>query len=842
MELPNIHFQDFPIEFKEINPEDFQQLEMTRDGIKNRGFDVDEKIVISPNGDGYITESLLSNIHLDIKNTVVVNAAVGQGKTHSIIKIAKEYYDNTEQEYFIFIAAPFVSLVEQYFHDLVSEGISEGKIYRYEYIGEEPNISYLDKKLHIITVNGLLGNPGEDAFINSSAKRKYLTELASHCKETNKKVIFIYDEIHDAIHNFKEEYIFNLWKWKSVIHKNFIISATYTEASKIVIEYLAELTDDKIQIIESERIRIEKNQNSLYLHYNPARYFKNDNEQIQSIIRDIISRGKDVDILSFSKALADSIINDKEKGISKELYTKYDEINNCTSGLMSNQREGRITSDNRYAENMCNVGTNFKTGISINKRNHAFVIIMPPKGSSMLFKDLNGIFSGGTNSVIQALARQRKRGGEIHIILPMPDSFDYESLPFNNNLKEKFTDFYEVIKDYSSKEKVKYFPLSLQNLLLRSFYEDELKVNLLNEIELVQQSARTNKVRLEFPDFKLFQLNHGEDYLASSFKFFGKDLSAYITYCAITNQFINCSLKGVTYKPVLTFQNGAIQAQLQRFYKMYMQDDNFNGVYKNASDLYFYLEFKNDLFRNYRLRYKENDGKAQAIKEHKNKIFEAQLIGFIQRTLYPNSNYTRTNMYHDRRIVDYDFKRKDYFTFGIIHSERLAPEQYLLDEATTRRINAFRTLNYFRKKLIEGIQSGTSSTKGEYKYILLTPPNTFINESEYSRFHSMINYFIEEDALIKNGIFEFKQRFNPNYSIKQKIKSLYTKLIEDFFEIEDYKTTTPPRRNVKIINCINTFPSSEEVLDLISPADLHFSDEFWENHTYEVVDGKLIKI
>ena len=79
--------------------------------------------------------------------------------------------------------------------------------------------------------------------------------MISNCKAQNKKVVFIYDEIHDTIHNFRQELIFNLWKWKNVIHKNFVISATFNEASKIVIEYLAELTDRKIQIIESERVR-----------------------------------------------------------------------------------------------------------------------------------------------------------------------------------------------------------------------------------------------------------------------------------------------------------------------------------------------------------------------------------------------------------------------------------------------------------------------------------------------------------------------------------------------------------------------------------------------------------
>ncbi|WP_091309654.1 DEAD/DEAH box helicase family protein [Flavobacterium terrigena] len=824
MALPNSHFQDFPIEFKEINPEDFPF------------FQVDEKTIIEPDNRGYIDKQLQSNIKLGDKNTVVINAAVGQGKTYSIIEIAKRYYLDRSQEYLVFIASPFVSLVEQYCNDIVCEQIPKEKIYRYESIGQE-SISYIDKKIHIITVNGLLGNPGEDAFINSQAKRKYLNDLAKHCNDKNKKVVFIYDEIHDAIHNFKEEFIFNLWKWKSVIHKNFIISATFNEASKIVIEYLAELTDKKIQIIESKRNRIPKNQSALYLHYNPAKYFRHDNEQIRAVVEDVLERGKQVDILSYSKNLADDIVNPKNDGIGRELYKYYTKIQNCTSDLNSNQRIGKLDVANRFSKTDCNVGTNFKTGVSITKSNHAFIIIMPQRGEGMPFKNLNGIFSNGIISVIQALARQRKKGGEIHIILPPPESFDYLTLPFNDELKLEFAKFYEIIKDHSvTKELVKYIPLNNQNEILKEFYEEEYKGNLLNEIEEVENSERNNLVRLIFPEFKLFQLDYGEDYLANNFKFFGKDLSAYITYCAITNQFINCNLKGVTYKPIIVFKENKIQKRLQHFYKMYMDADTYQMLYRNNSDLGFYFEFRNNLFKNYRLKLNVNDDKYDTIKEYKNRNFEVQLIGFIQRILYPNYSFSASS----RGFRDYEFSRKDYFLFSIAHAERLDLDEFTSDEYTSKRINAFRTLNYFRNKMIQGIQTSSSLTRGDYRYVFATPPSGFVNEHEKIRFESMIDYFVTQDRLTKNNIFEFKQRFKPTHTFKQKVKSFYTKLIEDFFETENYKKSTPPRRVVKVINSIHELPNQEEVLDFVSPADILFSDEYLEYNSYEIVDGKLI--
>ena len=47
MELPSKYFENFPIEFKKINPEDFRDEEQLN-------FNVGEKIMIEPNADGYI--------------------------------------------------------------------------------------------------------------------------------------------------------------------------------------------------------------------------------------------------------------------------------------------------------------------------------------------------------------------------------------------------------------------------------------------------------------------------------------------------------------------------------------------------------------------------------------------------------------------------------------------------------------------------------------------------------------------------------------------------------------------------------------------------------------------
>lgn len=456
MNLPieNSSFEDYPIEFKEINPEDFKYTfqsdgtRVVRDdfNIENNG----EKIIIEPNEEGYINEVLQEQLELNHKNTVVVNAAVGQGKSYAIIQTIKRYYDkiqNEDQKYLIFVASPFVSLVKQYCEDIDEAGIPADNIYNYNSIGRTPFIPYINKPIQVITANTLLGNPGEDGFKNSDAKREYLNSLVSHCRNHNIKAVFIYDELHDSFQNFKQEYIFNLWKWKSVIHKNFVISATYNEASKIVIEYLSELTDFKLKIIESKRTIYKEKQSELYLHFSSDYNFTTNTPEIKNILTELVARDKKIDVLCYSKNLAKNILNKKEE-LGDLLINKFGELKNCTSELITNQRPENEEPKNQYDETKCNIGTNFKTGVSIEKENHAFVVIMPPRATRLWFRNRYGIFSGGINSVIQALARQRTKG-EIHVVLPNPDEFDYSSLEYSEMSslqKEEFIRYYDLLR------------------------------------------------------------------------------------------------------------------------------------------------------------------------------------------------------------------------------------------------------------------------------------------------------------------------------------------------------------------------------------------------------------
>lgn len=808
-------FDSFPIEFKQINPQDFPHFELS------------EKVIISPNDEGYIKEALNSNLRLGDKNTVVINAGVGQGKTHTIIDIVKQYYDR--EEFVIFIASPFVSLVEQYYKDVLDKQIPEGDVFRYEVLGNEELPQFWKKRIHIVTANCLLGNPGEDAFINSNVKRYYLNRLSKYCEKKGKKVVFIYDEIHDTIHNFREKYIFNLWKWRNVIHKNFIISATYNEASKVVIEYLAELTDNKIQIIESERKRFPAKQSELFLHYNSEQFYDFDDKKITGLIGDLISLGKDIDILSYSKKLAENIINNKAEGIGAELYKKYEEINNCTSELKLNQRGDREIPQNRYKPNMCNVGTNFKTGVSIHKDNHAFVIIMPPKGAKMAYKNNYGIFSSGINSIIQALARQRKKG-EIHIILPKPKEFDYNTLLFEEEGQhEYFKEFYERAKDSSEvEEKTKYLPLTEQDIMFFDFYENTLKSNIKDEIAFVQNLDRPNKVRLDFPEYKLYKLSDSEEYFVNKTLFFGGDLSAYITYCAITNQFINCKFVGGFAKQELILNFGEIQKGLKEFCdKVYFFDDDRMSLYYFLNDAYFYKQFRDDLFEMCEVKLKTSDGTiVNLLKDgtsSSSKYFENQLLGFVQHFGYPNNPLNQTKFEKEGKLIDGIYDRSQFLLEVISHSQNLNVEDFHTNESAKERIKVFKFLGVFRQKIIDSTQTYSTRNESDIKYIKNKPSENFISEDELPEFRRLVLFLINEDDFLKK--FSFKERLVNKIESKQ-IESIYSILCKELFTLENGKLPIGNRENIKIVKFIKPLPEHSQVVNYALPPDYDFPDGY----------------
>lgn len=813
-------FDLFPIEFKEINPEDFMftldhsgsRVPRTDFIIENRG----NKILISPDSNGYINDILQTHIELTHKNTVVINAPVGQGKSYAIIQTVKRYYDSADK-YLIFVASPFVSLVKQYCNDIEELGIPSDQIYSYDNIGRS-SIDYTKRAVQVITANTLLGNPGEDGFKNSDTKREYINTLIKHCEKEGIKVVFIYDEIHDSYHNFQQEYIFNLWKWRNVIHKNFILSATYNEASKIVIEYLAELTDYKIQIIESERVRFTDKQSTLHLHYSSAYNFTSNTREINSVIKELLLRKKKIDILCYSKNLAKSLINPKDE-IGKLLLDNYKEIKDCTSELTVNQREENTEPNNQYDndDEKCNVGTNFKTGVSIKKDNHAFVIILPPRSTRLPFRNKYGIFSGGINSIIQALARQRRKG-EIHIILSKPDHFEYTTLDTSGmtvDQKKVFKQYYDLVSYYKIPESmVEYIKLNKQDEILKEFYENKLKGNVQDEITAIDSMHRSPTLpRLIFPSYQEFKLENGEDFLANSIPIFGGDINAYTTYAALANQFINCRLTEIRFRPVILFEEGKIQSMLRTVFKNFFGEDYLYSLAPFSNFPLFYQDFKTELYENYHLKFKKEGGK-----EYQNidigsplaKKFETQLLLFIHKL----KHFKLTS------INDEDYTRSDYFVDSIAHAKGI--DISTLDKGTHKnRVEFYQLLNYFREKMISSL--GEHNWGGDSYYFI--PTNyyeEFFTDKDKRRATRLIS-LLKDDKLLDRGVFEFKRRFEESKTTQGKLKTLYSILREDFLDVEN-RANDPridhngKRKRVKPIKSIKIIPAKAKI-NLIEEQD-----------------------
>lgn len=805
MELPNLHFQDFPIEFKEINPSDFPEFE-----IENNN----EKIIIVPNDDGYINDVFQPHIELRHKNTVVVNASVGNGKSYSIIQTIKRYY-TSDENYLIIVATPFVSLVEQYVNDIHFHGdIPKEQIFNYLDLDRDVTSEYKRRKVQVVTVNSLLGNPGEDSLINTIKKRRYLNSLIQKSIDEDIKVVFIYDEIHDAIQNFKEEYIFNLWKWRSVIHKNFIISATFNEASKVVIKYLAELTDKKIQIIESKRSIIPEKQSELHLYYNPENRLEPTSKVLVRVVEDLLGRNKNIDILCFSKALVKDIIQDAS-GIGGKLKDNFGEINECTSSKTNNS-----ASKNRYNNDKCNIGTNFKTGVSIRKENHAFLIIMPPRSTRVGFKKQYGIFSNGINAVIQAIARQRTQG-EIHIVLPRPDEFDFSSLSLSGMSPEQidsFTSTYKTIQYYGVKETpVKYLKLNSQEGLLHDFYNNVLKRNVLEEMEYIRNLDRSNLARLTYPTYDIFKLEKGEKYLANYFDFFGADISAYLTYSAFTNQFVNCKLVSVNYENDIIFEENKIQKGLNDFFETYLNEDYYEVVRENANFSMFYETIKNEIFSNFIIKYKKDNFESLIpINRYSNKEFEVQLLIFSAFKFYGTS-YNRYTII-DGVPMDIDYVRGDYFLDNIKACLHIGLEQSNYPEDAKQKIKFFQLLNYFRNKLIRNKFEGNSNNNNFYYF--KNSSSELFDGNDTIKFDELKS-LATKDSFLNYGIFEFIR--TPD------INSFYRKLIQDFFVTRSSKLSTGDRENIKKIISTKELPSNDENINLLEPKTYYYEqpdDEF----------------
>lgn len=483
--------------------------------------------------------------------------------------------------------------------------------------------------------------------------------------------------------------------------------------------------------------------------------------------------------------MAESIKEEQEEGIGKVLWDKYGEnINLCTSLLQENtptnpSQEERFSQTNRYKPSKCNVGTNFKSGVSIEKENHAFVIILPPLGAKKPFQNMYGIFSDGINSVIQAIARQRKKG-EIHMILPPPAKFDFNSLPFkeDGDKKEAFKSFYELCYHHGT-NLVEYHSLNEQDSLIKDYYDNVILENIEEEIKVVEELDRRGLASLKFPNYKDYKLANGEKYLVKTYPFFGGDLSAYVLYCAITNQFLNCKFAGGIFKAFKEFHKGKVQDELNYYYMDYTADAMSYGITEDDLDFSsYYLEFHTELFRNYKILLDR-----QPISAFENKYLEQQILVLLQRKFFHNSDdlrdrYVDTN---DFSFIDVEYTRGEYFRNCIAYAQDLNYSH--MPENERDLVRAYLKLDEYRQKLIDSATS-INIRNEDILYINKTNSN-FISPEEIEDFNNMITTISEKDLFINKEIFDFKKLLSLDNQAK--VKRFYTYLKQDFLKVKTRK-------------------------------------------------------
>lgn len=655
---------NLPIDYVSLEPKDFTEYNYQVKDNKTFVLDLEE--------DGYINNKVKESIDLDEQNTVVINTGVGSGKSTTCINIALDYLNikqkNGTNKYVIIFAAPYKSLITQYEIKLKKAGVTTDKIFNYNDLDTIPtgNSNY---PIHLITINSLLGNYGEEALMQSKVKYNYLDGIINHCTQHKKKVIIFFDEIHDSSRSFEQKFIFNLWKWQGLIHKTFVLSATFSQASKVIIRYIADLTNSSIQLLEAKRIGVEDKQCNLHIIFNDNFEYDANDVTITELIEKELKKEKNIQILTFSKDLA--------KEIARGVYVKKRKIEDtATSKLFQkyNVNPNLCTSSSRnsFMPGLLNVGTNFKTGIDIKEVNTSFILIMPDRVSySLGISNRTGIFSNGRNEIIQAIARMRiKEQSDIYIIMPSPDNLieapKDKNLPTENNYLEIIKDD-EDLKSLYSENTLEHHYCKEQEKLVEGFYNlHNFRINSairkLKQLDLIDEHnnlKRDKKPRLQFPDLQEYILEDGDRFLSNSYDVFGKNCSNYIFWASMNNQFENARLKSITLAPTIYLNEDEIIDGLYKIYKekMLIYDNSYE--FKSEKELYEILEKTFlKIFRIYVNLYPSHKVRTVRLAEI-NKVEQLiiSLVKYIKRNskefnlLIKDTSYNKLNdIYYDKKM------------------------------------------------------------------------------------------------------------------------------------------------------------------------------------------------
>lgn len=720
----------------------------------------------------------LYNINHETRETVILNVQTGKGKTSICYDLIEKY---ANKGYIVIVLSPFTKLVEKDYEALKKR--SGLKVFNYAQLTNDivhrKKAEYLNCNVQIMTVNCLLQNPGKDAIAQSRIKQKYLADLLSFCTIQNKKVVIFFDEIHESTANLHSEYVPNLLKWDKVVHKCYISSATYTPASIAAIQYIGILTDYNTSIYEVARKRVS-NPAQLYLHVTSDEYGEKDLQPLSPIINIINSNpGKKINILTGYRTIAKALIKKNGNDANTNIVDSISKLKPIP--ILS----GLATTFNSLRNN---IGTAFKTGINIQGNDSIYIIIMPYIKEQ---RASYGIFNDGIPSIIQALGRLRSTkdvtSAQIHIFMPTPrvildmDTCN-KSLPIvlqernevnGEKYKHQFSAYEQAIslfKRYSEH----HFSTSKSDVIPGiNVNNREMDMTDIEDYEkdfIPKFSSRSQyDFLIEKSQNLLLKNNYG----------YGKELSAYVLWAALHNQFCNATLKGITYTTAnikrIAVTNKDIEAKLRNIL---------------TSEVLLQCK-KHDL----------NEGINYLIDSLEYVISETNHLGELLHKklilLYDNKEYTvrelRTSTFLKKALINIyvqaytehtitELSKQDYILNCCLLAGRMKQEQL-----TTERAKAYYMLNQSRIKFLNWLRPHLEKNK-KGETIIHKDIFSKIHENDIMSFQEVIKKINTEDILVKSKIYPFTPKINSNTFTKETQAAIYTQFEKCFTNISrDYK-------------------------------------------------------
>ncbi len=733
------------IEYKNIESKYFNDNNYIADDIH---FDFSGK---------YIKNDFLQILNWKRCDTTVLNIGTGDGKSTVAHELIRKY---AEAGFVVIIASPYIVLTNRDYNQLKENLSKEIKIVNYADLRKKNLDTFIKANIHSITINSLLGNPGEVAERlsqeQSRLKKKYLNRLQDYCEKNNKKVVLFFDEIHAGITNFKNRYIENLYLWKKLVHKAFVFSATYTEASNIVLEYIADLTEKKLAIYNSERRKF-KQQANLHINLTKRQYTSKDISPLNYLIKivdDAIKRKDKVNILVSTQSLVTALTDPN----SEEPLAKY--LCSLNPNILIGRKD-RVKNQEKFDIERVNIGTTFSTGISIPDPNNTFIIITPvfigPDSQKMA-----SIFIEGAPAIIQAFARVRN-GGNIHVFMNMPTHL------IKGQYMQNVPDFLKTLK------KAKYVDSNKQSEIVKEFHKAYNK-----HIAILAEKGNIDMKNLFFRNEKEYILNQSQYELASNYEIFGKKINPYIIWAAFNNQFTNCTLASINLidepKQKVEIQEDTITSDLQQ-----LLSKDFKNTIKGLSDIKAFdlliKEIKN-----------ANHSENELIPVKNEILYKGKIINPDQIRFYPKFVRTLINiLYQYKYNIDIDYNKKCYILGNIILAKKTKIKK---DSSKVNNLKAA----YFILGCIQ------EELKAKIK---LNQPILFNNMSDQleKNFCIALHELRRSDFYIKYKIFSFMQNYlfsingdgSINFWLKDKDKRqkiLLNELLRLFFKVENRSIRT----------------------------------------------------